>query len=142
MTKFLKKEEGAVFPLAGALIMALIAMAGLLVDGGMAVYQYNKLTGAVDAAAIGTLDAYDRDVWEDDGEIEIDQSQAYSLANQYLTDNMEDASISHLEVEDESITVNAEATASLFFMTIFGQEEFTIEAMASTSLDDANDEND
>lgn len=81
-------------------------------------------------------------MYEIDRDIEIDQGQAYSLANQYLIQNMDDASISNVQVEDSRITVNAEATAPLFFMAMFGQNEFTVEAMASASLDDSDDEED
>src|SRR5690625_3362577 len=75
-----KDETGAVYPLALFLIPVLIVLAGLIIDIGMGVYQHTKLTSAVDAAAIATLDAYDREKWEEDEIIEIDPSQARGLA--------------------------------------------------------------
>ncbi|MFB4159387.1 TadE/TadG family type IV pilus assembly protein [Geomicrobium sp. JSM 1781026] len=136
--KHLQNEEGAVYPLAGALILVFLALAGLIIDAGFAMYQYTKLTSATDSAAISTLDTYDRALWEEEGVIEIDQGRAYSMASQYLNNNMDDAVIRNVQVNGTNITVNAEATVPVFFMKIFGQQDFQIEAMARASLDDSD----
>lgn len=129
-------EKGAVYPLAVFIIPVLLVMAGLLIDGGMAVYQHTRLTSAVDAAAIATLDAYDRGDWEDNEEIVIKLTDARRLANEYLRTNMDEATIKSVQVDEAEVTVEAEATVHLFFMPIFGQSDFTIEAMAGASLAD------
>src|SRR5690625_948657 len=136
MIKKLNNERGAVYPLALFLIPVLLVMAGLLIDGGMAVYQHTKLTSAVDAAALASLDGYDREEWEEEERIVIDPGDARQFAQLYLTTNMNDATIKSVLVDDTSVTVKAEATLILFFMPMFGQGDFTIEAMASASLDD------
>lgn len=136
MMQRLNNEKGAVYPLAVFLIPVLLIMAGLLIDGGMAVYQHTKLTSAVDAAALASLDAYDRDVWEENQEVVINPNDARRFANMYLTTNMSDATLTSVQVDNTSVTVRAEATATLFFMSMFGQSDFTIEAMARASLDD------
>ena len=131
-----KDETGAVYPLALFLIPVLIVLAGLIIDIGMGVYQHTKLTSAVDAAAIATLDAYDREKWEEDEIIEIDPSRARGLAASYLSRNMPNATIKLIQVDDTEVTVEAEATAQLFIMPMFGRHDMTLEAMARASLDD------
>lgn len=138
MKKMLKDEKGAVYPLALFLIPVFLLMAGLIVDVGMGIYQQTKLTSAVDAAAIGSLDAYDRFEWEENGVVVIDQSSAYSLANQYLTLNMPEASIQSFQVDGTQVTIKARAEAAVFFMSMFGREGYTLEASASSSLDDGS----
>ena len=136
MIRELKNERGAVYPLALFLIPVLLVMAGLLIDGGMAVYQHTKLTSAVDAAALASLDGYDRDEWEEEERVVIDPNDARQFAQLYLSRNMNDATIKSLLVDNASVTVRAEATVVLFFMPMFGQGDFTIEAVARASLDD------
>jgi Flp pilus assembly protein TadG len=130
-----KGEAGAVYPLALFLIPVFLLMAGLIVDTGMGIYQHTKLTSAVDAAAIGSLDAYDRDEWEENKNIVIDHADALRLATMYLTTNMPDATIESIQVDGDRVTVKARATAQVFFMSMFGKDDFTLEASARASLD-------
>ena len=136
MIKKLKDERGAIYPLALFLIPVFLLMAGLIIDVGMGVYQHTKLTSAVDAAAVGSLDAYDRSEWEENEDIVIDHGDALHLATMYLTKNMPEATIESIQVDGASVTVKAKATAEIFFMSMFGQEDFTLEASARASLDD------
>lgn len=129
-------ETGAVYPLALFLIPVFLLLAGLIIDVGMGVYQHTKLSGAVDAAVVGSLDAYDREEWEENEEIIIDYGDALQLATMYLTTNMPDASLKSILVEDEKVYLEAEATAQLFFMKMFGKSDIDIRASARASLRD------
>jgi len=130
------KEKGAVYPIVLMLIPVLLMFAGLMIDIGMGVYQHTKLTGAVDAAVIGSLDAYDRDEWEENENIVIDYGDALQLATQYLTKNMPDATLKTINVNEDKVYLEAEATAQLFFMKIFGKGDMKISASARASLRD------
>lgn len=136
MKEKLKDESGAVYPLVLYLIPAFLLMAGLIVDVGMGIYQHTKLTSAVDAAATGALDAYDRFEWEENGVIVIDQTDAFQLARGYLLTNLPEAQISFFQVDGTRVRIKARTEADVFFMAMFGKGSFTLEASARASLDD------
>ena len=131
-------EKGAVYPIVLVLIPVLLMFSGLIIDVGMGVYQHTKLTGAVDAAAVGSLDAYDRNEWEENENIVIDYGDALQLATIYLTKNMPDATLKSIRVEEDKVYVEAKATAQLFFMNIFGKSDMDISASARASLQDGS----
>lgn len=135
-------ERGAVYPLVVFLLPVILVMAGLLIDVGMGVYQHTKLMSATDSAAIAALDAYDEDKWEDDEEIELDTGKARRLAANYLDLNMDGATLDFVKVDDNQVEVKAEKNAELFVMSMFGKEDFDLDATAHASLDDDEDDND
>ncbi|EZH65394.1 hypothetical protein DH09_17350 [Bacillaceae bacterium JMAK1] len=140
MKRWLNDEEGGVYPLAAGIIIFVLAFGGLLIDGGMTIYHHTKLSSAVDAATVATLDAYDRELWEESGEISLNDNEVRAIATRYLTQNMEEASIRNLTIDASRnrVTLEASATAPLFFMAMFNQYETEVQASASASLDDSN----
>ncbi|MDQ0298882.1 Flp pilus assembly protein TadG [Salibacterium salarium] len=134
MIKNIKNERGSVYPLAAAMITVMIAVGGLLIDGGFVLYKYTQLASAVDSAAIGALDSYDEGLWEEEGKIEIDEGRARSQAQHYLNKNMTEASNLIVTVNNANVEVHAEATVPMFFMSLFGYSEIHIESEASSDL--------
>lgn len=129
-------EEGGVYPIVVVLIPVLLLFAGLLLDLGMSFYQQTKLTHAVDAAAISSLDAYDREEWEENEKIVIDHMQATQIAKQYLKKNMPDAIMTKIRIEGSHVYLEARAIAQLFFAKLLGKSDIEINASARASLFD------
>lgn len=132
----LNNERGAVYPLALFLIPVFLLMGGLIIDIGMGVYQHTKLTSAVDAAAIATLDAYDREAWEVSESIIIDEAEALGLARTFLIRNMSEATLQSVEVNGTRVVVKAKAISPVFFMSMFGKGDLNLKASARASLND------
>lgn len=137
MREQFSNERGAVYPLALFLIPVFLLMGGIIIDVGMGIYQHTKLTSAVDAAAVSSLDAYDRLIWEENEEIVIDHIDAMSLASMYLAKNMPNATLESITIDDTHISIQAKASAKVFFMSMFGKDDFTLRASARANLSDS-----
>ncbi|PYZ96824.1 hypothetical protein CR205_14185 [Alteribacter lacisalsi] len=132
-------EKGVVVPLIAVLIPVFLGIIGLAVDTGFMAANYFRLANAADAAAYASLDGYDREVWESEGRIVIDPQEARQLAEHYLRENMGGASITSFQVEETSVTIEAETNSPVFFMQLFGFSDQQLSAMAGADLSDPND---
>ncbi|TMW70673.1 pilus assembly protein TadG-related protein [Alteribacter natronophilus] len=135
----MKNEKGMVVPLVAVLLPVFLGVAGLMVDVGFMASNYFRLANAVDAAAYASLDGYDREVWEADGSIVIDPHEAQQLADRYLRENMNGASMTSFHVDDTSVTIEAQADSPIFFMQLFGFSDQQVSAMAAADLSDPNE---
>jgi Flp pilus assembly protein TadG len=135
----MKNEKGMVVPLVAVLIPIFLGIAGLMVDVGFMASNYFRLANAVDAAAYASLDGYDREAWEEDGSIVIDPYEAQQLADRYLWENMNGASMTSFQVDDTSVTIEAQADSPVFFMQLFGFSDQQVSAMATADLSDPNE---
>ncbi|WP_096439416.1 TadE/TadG family type IV pilus assembly protein [Alteribacter populi] len=131
-------EKGLVVPLVAVLIPVFLGVIGLMVDVGFMATNYFKLANAVDSAAYASLDGYDREAWEENEIIVIDGQGAKQLAERYLNENMAEAKLTSFEVDDTSVTIEAEATSPVFFMKLFGFTDRSITALAGADLTDPN----
>lgn len=113
-----------------------IAMAGLVIDGGILMMTKLQLDNAVDAASLAATQGYDQEIWENEGQVVILQSDAEILARQYLTANMPRSTLRSVEVNPNSpnhVKVTAEAKAPVFFMQMFGINTRTIVSSTESS---------
>ncbi len=132
----LKEEEGFVVPFVALLIPVFIALLGLMVDVGVASSNYFKLANAVDAAAFAALDSYDEEAWQDDDRIEIDYQTARALADRYLHENLENATLVDFQVisAGRGVRVEAKVISPVFFMKMFGIGDREMSSFAEAEL--------
>lgn len=136
MKKLLSEERGFVIPFTALLIPAFIGMLGLMVDVGVMSSNYFKLANAVDAASYAALDGYRRDVWEEEGQIEIDYFSGRELAIRYLQENYAGASLTNFQIISggRGVRVEAEVTSPIFFMRMFGVTDRSLTSLAEAEL--------
>ncbi len=123
---FLKDERGFAALLFAIMMPILIALAGLLIDGGLVMYSKAKLEAASEAAALSTIAAYDEEIWEDYGVVVIDEYTATLYAQYYLALNLPEAYIVFCEVDfinPSKVTLITEIPVEMVFAKAFGINE-------------------
>ena len=80
----LRRESGAVVPLTAVMLLGLLAMAALVIDGGLLFAERRDLQGMADGAARAGAMAIDEDLLRDDGAVRLDPSAARAAAERYL----------------------------------------------------------
>lgn len=130
----LKNEDGSVLVFTVILIPVIIALGGLLIDFGLVSVEKSKLSNAVDSAAWAALDSYDKEKWEEEGEVELIEERAYQLADQYLKANLPHATLLNVYIEENQVEVEAESVTKLYFMTLFGIREVTVKTSATKKI--------
>jgi Flp pilus assembly protein TadG len=84
MAKTERREDGVAAMVVVLFAVALLAMAGLVVDGGYAMAANRRLTGQAEQAARLGADALNQDSLRDGGDLQVDPSRAVSAAQGYL----------------------------------------------------------
>lgn len=126
MKKWFKQEGGYAALLFACLLPALIALAGLIIDGGLVMYSKAKLEAASEAAALSTISAYDQAIWESEGIVVIDEYNATLQAEYYLNTNLPEATLISCKVDlanPSKVIVVTEVPVEMVFARMFGIEE-------------------
>jgi Flp pilus assembly protein TadG len=84
MAKTERREDGVAAMVVVLFTVALLAMAGLVIDGGYAMAANRRLTGQAEQAARLGADALNQDSLRDGGDPQVDPSRAVSAAQGYL----------------------------------------------------------
>lgn len=129
----LQRSDGSALVLTLLMIPTLLVLVGLVLDGAIYVRQQVALESAVDAAALAATDAYDREIWDSEQRVVIDESAARDLAQEYLGKNMPAAGLAEVHVDPvapNQVRVAATATARFAFMPIVGIRETPLYAWA------------
>lgn len=124
-------ERGQAAALAAAVILMLIALTGLVVDGCLLIYNKVRLEAATEAAAHATFLAYDRELWENEGIVELDPYWAKHYATKLLNQNFPKAVLQSCEVgpvAKNTAIVKTSVEVELIFMKAFGIEKKTVRA--------------
>ncbi|MDF1596583.1 MAG: pilus assembly protein TadG-related protein [Acidimicrobiia bacterium] len=108
MNARLRSERGAVSTFLAVLALALLAAAGLVVDGGRKVNALREASNLADNAARAGAQAVDLDTLRTDGIVRLLPAAAEQEARDYLTDLGHTAS--EIVVTDDTITVTVELT--------------------------------
>jgi hypothetical protein len=127
-------EDGNTLPLMAAVIILILAMSGVVVDTGLLIEGKLELHAATKAAAKATYEAYDHNLWENEGEVVLIQEVTEAYAGEYLNYNLPEAKLVSVVVTNNSPTqANAEIKTSLevefVFMRIFGIDTCDVETV-------------
>ncbi|MFZ5353641.1 MAG: TadE/TadG family type IV pilus assembly protein [Bacillota bacterium] len=118
-----KDQRGMAALWAAVIMMVMLALAGLVADGGIMIYNKIRLEAATDSAAHATREAYDRELWNNYGIVELDPLQAMLYAQIMLSENFPEAILESCEVDPinkDTATVKTRIEVETVFMKIFG----------------------
>lgn len=117
-----KNDRGSIVVFVAILLPVLIGFIGVSIDGGLLVYHKAMLSEATEAAAKSALlMSYDRDLWEEQRILYVDDDVARANTSRVLKSNFEKASIKSFSVvNNRQVVLVAQATVEFSFMRIFG----------------------
>lgn len=124
----MRKEDGSVVVIAALLLPILIGIIGLTIDGGVLLFRQAALKEATEAAARSALMmSYDKELYEAESRIVVDEATALVSADQILKKNSATSAIENLEiVNDKTIVLETSDLVEFSFMKIFGFEDQVI----------------
>ena len=126
--RFLSNSQGAVILIIGLAIIPLAIALGLMIDSTRSYTAYNRLQGAVDAAALAGANSMENE------EESIEEAATRFFASNYADDYLGGDLANFSAVFDEAsgaIVVSAEVLLPTTFMRVAGKNDVVIEATAS-----------
>jgi len=133
MSHILKRLRGGedcqVMVFVSVLMTGLVAVAGLVTDGGIVFSQRRDLQNAADAAALAGAMQIDANAYRASGAVVLDEGAAREAAVQYLQDEADlDYSV---QASPAGVEVSLSRRASTSFLRIVGINGVDISASAS-----------
>jgi len=133
MTKLVRHlhgdERGQIIVLVAILMVGLVAVVGLVTDGGLVFSQRRDLQNAADAAALAGAMQIDENAYRASGAVVLDERAAHEAAVEYL-EAEGDMSYS-VVVRPARVEVSVSRQASTGFLKVIGIDGFEISANAS-----------
>ncbi|WP_019873107.1 pilus assembly protein TadG-related protein [Sporichthya polymorpha] len=121
-------DEGSITPFVVVLTSALLAMAGLVVDGGYALAAKQDARSAAEQAARAGADVLARDAALRGGELRLDPAAARAAAERHLTVSGREGDV---RVIGQTVTVTVRITRSTAILSAVGIDTLTARATAS-----------
>jgi len=135
MTKLVRRlhsdESGQIIVLVAILMIGLVAVVGLVTDGGLVFSQRRDLQNAADAAALAGAMQIDENAYRASGAVVLDERAAREAAVEYL-EAEGDMSYS-VVVRPARVEVSVSRQASTGFLRVVGIDGFEISAGASAA---------
>ncbi len=135
MTRFLQRlhgdQSGQAIVLVAVLMAGLVAVVGLVTDGGLVFSQRRDLQNIADAAALAGAMQLDEGVYRASGEVLLDQAAARQAAVQYL--EAEGGLSYSVVVRPTRVEVSVSRQASTGFLRVVGINGVEISANASAA---------
>lgn len=133
MTRFVRclhsEESGQATVLAAILMVGLVAVVGLVTDGGLVFSQRRDLQNVADAAALAGAMQIDEDAYRASGEVVLDESTARRAAVEYL--EAEEGVTYSVAVGPARVDVSVSRQASTGFLRVIGINSVEMSAEAS-----------
>ena len=123
-------EEGMVTAFVVIFTLALLAMAGLVLDGGLALAAKVHVIDDAQAAARAGAQAIDVPLYRSTGTITLDPAQAVADAQGFLAAAGEHGTVS---VAGETVTVNVTITQPTQILSIVGVDQLTVTGTGSAT---------
>jgi uncharacterized membrane protein len=128
-TSRVREESGSVAPLTVVMILGLLAVAALVVDGGVLFAARRDLQGLADGAARAGAMAVDIETLRDTERVRLDPEEAEEAARLYLAAaGFRGASI--IDADILRVTVHLTETRSTVMMGLLGVRSVGVEAHA------------
>jgi Flp pilus assembly protein TadG len=133
MTKLVRRlhndQSGQIIVLVAILMIGLVAVVGLVTDGGLVFSQRRDLQNVADAAALAGAMQIDQDAYRESGAVVLDQRAARQAAEEYLS---AEANLTYsVLVQPARVEVSVSRQASTGFLKVIGIDSFEISANAS-----------
>jgi len=123
------RESGAVAPLTAVMLLGLLAVAALVIDGGVLFAERRDLQGLADGAARAGAMAVDEEVLRETGTVWLDPAAARAAAGRYLEAAGFEGDV-QIDADMLSVTVDLEETRPTLMMGLLGVRDVTVTAHA------------
>ena len=120
-------EEGSITPFVVVITAALLAMAGLVIDGGFALAARQDATATAEQAARAGADALAREEAQRGGPLRLNPAAARAAAERYLATT---GYTGHATVAGETVTVTVAVTRTTAILSAFGINTLTATSTA------------
>ena len=135
MTKIVRHlrgdESGQIIVLVAILMVGLVAVVGLVTDGGLVFSQRRDLQNAADAAALAGAMQIDENAYRASSAVVLDERAARQAAVEYLE---AEGDITYVVVvRPARVEVSVSRRASTGFLQVIGIDSFEISAGASAA---------
>ena len=135
MTKIIRHlrgdESGQIIVLVAILMVGLVAVVGLVTDGGLVFSQRRDLQNAADAAALAGAMQIDENAYRASSAVVLDERAARQAAVEYLE---AEGDITYVVVvRPARVEVSVSRRASTGFLQVIGIDSFEISAGASAA---------
>lgn len=114
-----RKESGAVLPLTAVMLLGLLAVAALVIDGGLLFAERRDLQGMADGAARAGAMAVDEELLRETGTVRLDPAAARTAAGRYLETAGFEEDV-RIDADMLSVTVDLEETRPTLMMGLLG----------------------
>jgi uncharacterized membrane protein len=122
-------ERGAVAPLVAMMLLGLLALAALVIDGGLLFAERRDLQGLADGAARAGAMAVDEDVLRETGAVRLDSAAAQAAAERYLEAAGAEGTI-RIDADTLSVTVDLQESRPTLMMGPLGVRTVDVAAHA------------
>jgi uncharacterized membrane protein len=130
MTSFRFREEtGAVVPLTAVMLLGLLAVAALVIDGGVLFAERRDLQGLADGAARAGAMAVDEERLRETGDVRLDPVAARTAAGRYLAAGGFQGEV-QIDADTLSVTVDLEESRPTLMMGLLGVRDVGVTAHA------------
>jgi len=129
MTRTQRKEDGVTALFVVLITTALLAMAGLVIDGGYAMASNRRLTGQAEQAARIGADALNQDSLRDGGDPTVDPSKAVAAAQGYLS--QVGAPRAQVDIDGGTVTVTIRSHSKTAILSAVGVTQLPTSGSAS-----------
>jgi len=125
----LRKESGAVVPLTAVMLLGLLAVAALVIDGGVLFAERRDLQGLADGAARAGAMAVDEELLRETGAVRLDPEAARTAAGRYLAAGGFQGEV-QIDANALSVTVDLEESRPTLMMGLLGVRAVGVTAHA------------
>ena len=108
------------------LLPVLLALVGLVFDGGMLYAQYRRGRWAADGAAVAAANAIDPVRYANSGQVKLDSGLVYGTARRYAQSNDPALNLSGVSIVGNAVQVRGTLTIQPSFLSLFGVGPVTL----------------
>lgn len=120
-----RRNSGAVAPLTAVMLLGLLAMAALVIDGGVLFAARRDLQGLADGAARAGAMAVDEEVLRESGAVRLDPAAALAAAARYVEAGGFGGDVA-IDADMLVVTVDLEEIRSTLMMGLLGVRTVTV----------------
>ncbi len=122
-------ERGAVAPLVAMMLLGLLALAALVIDGGLLFAERRDLQGLADGAARAGAMAIDEDLLRETGAVRLDPAAAQAAAEGYLETTGVEGTV-RIDADTLNVTVDLQERRPTLMMGLLGVRTVDVAAHA------------
>jgi Flp pilus assembly protein TadG len=124
-----REETGAVVPLTAVMLLGLLAVAALVIDGGVLFAERRDLQGLADGAARAGAMAVDEELLRETGGVRLDPAAARTAAGRYLAAGGFQGEV-QIDADTLRVTVDREESRPTLMMGLLGVGAVSVAAHA------------